>query len=1163
MGLDLDCYDLHWTRRGPRLALQALVDGPDGKELMEMPPPFAPYCYIEEDGYAKRPFAHTSASLGAGAPEGYFKVEFSDPGDMRDFDDLCNCDTYEADVHFNQRVAVDCDVTFERPDRDDVLYFDIEVDDRGGFEHPEDAGSRVVAIAGVGGDGRELYFDDDDERELLRGFLEAADDYVALAGWNSVDYDFRYLEERCAGLGMSVEWRRWVRHDVMPLYDMLATPTKTVSTKLDDTAERELGEGKAGGVDPGDGEVWEAWSERPDELREYNIRDADLVRRIDEQYDLVELLHVICDLCSYPPGEALYLTKHDQVKFAIGQVVDSKVLEVASRRGLPQPNKRSAEKPDDFPGGYVLEPEPGMYDWLVVPDYSGMYPNIVRSWNFGCETWVPDSDMVHDSGEGAWYINEGQWEGCRAIKGESGGFVHPDDGMRSVPAEAADELVEMREGAADIVDNGVKAVNNCYPKSTKILTPDRGRVPVEELEAGDRVYSINPETQECEVKPVVETVAEPNAYGELVNIDCQAADLKVTPNHNMLVKNRRNNGAELDFHDAEEMLSSRWDFPDHKPIGGRRPETISLLSDYHGTVCLEPRENAQSFRTGCHMCEWDYDKHKQQYLVDCDDFVEHEERLRELAEPVGVQAAPKHSTNPFEYFTGNLLELMGWYVAEGHKVEGRSRVQISQVGEHRERISSLLDDMDIEHSSDWQHVGFNDENLAEWLASECGSGSGKKRIPDWVFELDHALLERLHESLMLGDGSNTSSSAPVYVTTSEQLREDFGRLLTHLGEVPRFKIREAREDAHSDRYEIRPNSARFVDSADHVSREEHDGMVYCVSVLDNHTVLAGRNGTMQWTGQTLYGVFASDFHRYFGPHSENITLVGQELTGKVEEIAGEGHPDIRKVVYGDTDSVMIDMDVPAEAALDDAVAAAGRIVDDVEREMRGWADGLGAFSEYLELDVDDVYDRFYIGDRKKRYFGHRVYKDGEPADGLKVRGFETRQGDWPRPVRDFQEELMRARLSGDPTGPIIDEAREALFSGRWDLEMDKSTKLGQPVADYEHPQPHTRAAEQLRERFGEGAVQVGDKVRHIKYGPGRTDVTWVRDGELGEDFRPNEAWCPECGEVVRDGGHPHDTADGPRLRDRHYSYLWENRFEAVMASIGVTEHEQAGLGDFG
>jgi len=469
----------------------------------------------------------------------------------------------------------------------------------------------------------------------------------------------------------------------MPLYDALAIPTKTLSCKLDDTGERELGEGKTS-VEAGEGRLYALWKDDPTTLREYNIRDADLVRRIDEMYGLVELLYVICNICNYPPSDACYVPKNGRTRLAIGMVVDSYVLTIAHRRGIPQRNRRSRQKPADFPGGYVLNPKTGLYDWVVTPDYSGMYPNIIRAFNFGEETWVPDTSLRLEDGK--YYITDGEFEGCRAIKGATGAFVHPDDGVRSIPAEAADGLVAIRQGAEVIVDKGVKAANN-----------------------------------------------------------------------------------------------------------------------------------------------------------------------------------------------------------------------------------------------------------------------------------------------------------------------------------------------------------------------------------------------------TLYGIFASDFHRYFGPHSENITLIGQQLTGTVEEIAASGHPDIKQVIYGDTDSVILEMRVGEE----DPVDVAHRIASSIQAEMRDWAEGQGALVEYLTLDVDDVYSRFYIGDKKKRYFGRRIY-DGEPCDDFKVRGFEMRQNDWPLPVRQFQERLAKAKLDGEPVGSIVRETRDRLYAGDFDEDLATSTTLTKPVEAYDSPLPHTRAAKMLREEFGKSSVRPGDKVTYIK-----------------------------------------------------------------------------------
>jgi DNA polymerase I len=1142
--MELDALDVSTETEAGQPYLRCLTRTGGGKEVVDVPAPFEPYCYIEEDAFTMRPLRASSCRVADGGhPDGFLRIVADHPGDIRGFARDFTFRTYEADVGLAKRACINTGLGIERPDPGDVLYFDIEVDDRGGFTEPGDAGDRIIAIAGAGGDGRELYFDDADERVLIEGFLAAADDYAVLAGWNSIGYDYEYLDNRCVEHGMDVDWRRWARHDVMPLYDMLAVPTKTVSTKLGNTAQRELGEGKAD-VQPGGGELYGLWQEAPGELRGYNVQDADLVRRIDDKYGLVDLLHIICGICDHPPGDACYESKHGQVRFGIGSVVDSKLLGVAHRRGEPQHDRGAFDKGADFPGGYVLDPVPGMHEDVVVPDYSGMYPNIVRAWNFGRGTFVEEEHVERD-GDG-WAAVGGRHEGRRVIRGETGGFVHPDDGPRSVPAEAADGLVEMREGADEAVDKGVKAVNNCFSGDTEVMTPDRGPVNIKELEVGDEVYSINPDTLKCEAKPVVGTVAEPNKYGELVHIQGQAADLKVTPNHRMLAS--RDPGDGFDFCEASELETCRWELPEHEATDGVGETMVDLMQSADGRVLVDHNEHGHTFRSNVNGAE--YAGNRGGYWLSMDDFWAQEAEVLDRADVVGVQHHPRGKVTPLRHNAGELLELVGWYIAEGcnHSNNINSVTLHQEDDEGRARITDLLDGMGVPYAENDTRFRINDRNLAEWLGDNCGRFASEKRIPDWVFKFDAGVLGRLREALMAGDG-HRGRGIDKYTTVSPRLRDDYARLLVEVGETPRL-----REDGA---FRIHVNSNSHVAGHHNVKREDHDGMVYCVSVLDNHTVLAGRNGTFQWTGQTLYGVFGADFYRYFGPHSENITLIGQELTGIIEDIAGDGHPDIERVVYGDTDSIMVSMDAP-----EDRPAAARRIAGDVEREMREWAAERGADPSYLELDVDDIYSRFYIGDKKKRYFGRRTWSDGGPADDLKIRGFEARKGDWPEPMRDLQVELMGRVLDGGETQPVVDRARDELFDGRWDLDLATATTLTKPIGEYETYPPHVRAAEMKRSDRGHAAAAVGDKVEYVKYGDDGGDVVHYLDGEPARDWRPNEGYCPECGSVVRTEGHGHDTEAYPFFRSDHYGFIWDNRASNVVESIGVPTVPTATLGDF-
>ncbi|MEF8821846.1 MAG: DNA polymerase domain-containing protein, partial [Halovenus sp.] len=82
------------------------------------------------------------------------------------------------------------------------------------------------------------------------------------------------------------------------------------------------------------------------------------------------------------------------------------------------------------------------------------------------------------------------------------------------------------------------------------------------------------------------------------------------------------------------------------------------------------------------------------------------------------------------------------------------------------------------------------------------------------------------------------------------------------------------------------------------SRSTADDGVYCVTVADNHTLLAGRNGRMQFVGQSLYGVLGWDrFRLYDREMGAAVTATGRDVIEFTEEVTTELD---KEVVYGDS-----------------------------------------------------------------------------------------------------------------------------------------------------------------------------------------------------------------------------------------------------------------------
>jgi len=82
------------------------------------------------------------------------------------------------------------------------------------------------------------------------------------------------------------------------------------------------------------------------------------------------------------------------------------------------------------------------------------------------------------------------------------------------------------------------------------------------------------------------------------------------------------------------------------------------------------------------------------------------------------------------------------------------------------------------------------------------------------------------------------------------------------------------------------------------SRSTADEGVYCVTVEDNHTLMAGRNGTFQHVGQSLYGVLGwTRFRLYDREMGAAVTATGREVIEFTEEVTNELD---KEVIYGDS-----------------------------------------------------------------------------------------------------------------------------------------------------------------------------------------------------------------------------------------------------------------------
>lgn len=386
---------LDLRHRDPRRGdpyLEALVKtDDDAKELREYDRPFRPYCHTRQDDFAEHVEALREAgySCGDARADGYVKIEADSPWDIRDLkydEEWEDLETFEADVNYERRVLIDQDMGIDLPDDEDILFFDIEVDPRGGFPEPDEADKQVLSIATIDGEGNRAFFSDQDETALLEEFLAYLDDYLVLAGWNSQKFDLPYLENRIEHLGLYYDWFEVVHVDVMMLYRNLAGDAD--SFNLDDVGEREFDMGKE--FDFGAGEMdrlWDWFVEQDERLRRYNEKDVEITKKVHEQYAAVQFMFRMAQQSHTRASQLAYVNDRGNSVLAVGKACDSVILKIAHQDGIVLPDKGKFKDTHDFPGGHVIEPDPGTYTDVTIVDFSGMYPSIVKTWNIGPNTW--------------------------------------------------------------------------------------------------------------------------------------------------------------------------------------------------------------------------------------------------------------------------------------------------------------------------------------------------------------------------------------------------------------------------------------------------------------------------------------------------------------------------------------------------------------------------------------------------------------------------------------------------------------------------------------------------------------------------------------------------------------------------------------------------------
>jgi len=1060
------------------------------------------------------------------------------PGDVPQVRD--RFEHYEADILFPNRFSLDTgiyrgveidDVAGQEVPLEDIdkieystetrmLFCDIEVDDEGGFPDEQEAIKPIVCISfydSFTGEyhvylfekkGREpaietQYVDDvnleifDDEVKMLEAFAEYLDEHWpdVLTGWNFKEFDAVYLINRCetldgiesdtlSPLGTAYDdtfyGRTIGKIKGIAVFDMLdgyknLEFSELDSFSLDDVAQEELDIGK---LEKEGQSINTMYHDDLSTLLEYNIRDVYLTVALEEERDIVAFYEEVCNFVGGRLGEVVDYSK----------AADIYVLRTCNGRFV-LPSSRTVEGGDEeFEGAEVFDPATEVKEMISVLDLKSLYPMSMETLNAGPRTKDPDGEITAPNGVS--YTTE------------------KDSIVKQMIDDLLDErdlLKEKRNSQSagsrqyhkfDMQQRAVKVIMNCFSGDTDVVTPD-GIRNIKDIEVGDEVYTINPDTHDVEIRDVIDTTRQENLHRELEHIQTQHTDLMITPSHRMFVNSDSHTGSFMEHYDD---LSRGYDYniPLHNKFDGRAETVVDIVNFVdEAMLWITPTAHGSTFKANL-PSELEnalsyYDRRNQYLLTDLDLYWKYGEELYEKADIIQIQPDKNKGSIYLRYDLYDWLKLTGWIIARGSFYHGEKstggeykRINMTRTDDYEtSKIKTLLDRLGIQYGTSDDDIIisnrlvydiFVDQTIAEPKDTEMPSylGSKNRKIPEYIFDnqIDGTILMHLLDVLIRANGRQHGNDSYAYSTTSDQMKEDLVKLSVKCG----FKPSVSQDDDFWTIY-LNRNSGSF--RKEEVETKDHDGQVYCITVRGNYTVLAGRNGKFQWTGNTLYGLLGWDrFRLYDQDNAAAVTATGREVIKFTQEkVSDMGY----EVIYGDTDSVMVEFtDTNTATEVIELSFEMEKVINEAYDEFA--RERLNTDEHWFEMEFEKLYRIFIQAGKKKRYAGHIIWKEGKHVDDIDIVGFEFQRSDYSDVARNLQMDLIEAILMGAEKQEVSDLVRDRIekiknLAFEYD-ELGIAGGIGRAFDQYDSKTKHVRGAEYANEHLGE-QIQPGDKPKGI------------------------------------------------------------------------------------
>ena len=279
------------------------------------------------------------------------------------------------------------------------------------------------------------------------------------------------------------------------------------------------------------------------------------------------------------------------------------------------------------------------------------------------------------------------------------------------------------------------------------------------------------------------------------------------------------------------------------------------------------------------------------------------------------------------------------------------------------------------------------------------------------------------------------------------------------------------------------------------------------------TQLDIRQKALKLTANSMYGCLGFSNSRFFAqPIAALVTSLGRETLQRTVDIAQNSVG--LEVIYGDTDSIMINTRINDEKDLKKVKELGEKVKKEVNRLYRT-----------LELEIDGIF-RSMLLLKKKKYAAKTVEElpNGQGVKyGQELKGLDLVRRDWCIQSKDTGRYVTEQILSGQDSEVVLEnihthleELAKKMRAGELPLEKYTITKgLSKHPNDYPDgkSQPHVQVAKMMLKN--NRAVNTGDHIPYIITAPLEQEAD--SDKPLAKAASPTErARHPE--EIARSGG---------------------------------------------